>query len=249
MSWADDEGFRPGDRDVIDLWRFALDENDATALETSWAALAPDERTRAERLIIPAKRRQFVVGRARLRTILARHLDRDPASLTFAYGAHGKPEIPEYPELSFNLSHSGDTALLGVCFARRLGVDVEETRPGRDFVAIAEHFFSGEERAALDRIGDATRAHAFYRAWTRKEAYLKAIGTGLSFASTRFTITFDPDRPSSVVATEYPGDRPENWRVVDVEPGRSCAAALCVEANADASPPHVRTWQFGARSG
>ena len=158
---------------TLDLWRI-----DLTLRDEDWRLLTADEAERARRIIIDAKRDQKAAARARLREILARYVGSSPEQLVFEYGEHGKPSLADFAGLSFNLSHSEQFALLGVTREVRIGVDVEHAREGRAFEDIAERFFSPTEYEVLMGLEPSARPRAFYRAWTRKEAYLKAWGTG-----------------------------------------------------------------------
>ena len=221
--WRPAGHWTPPADDVIDVWRFDLSLRDG-----DWDVLSPDEAQRARRIIVPDKSEQRAAARARLRHILARYLDADPAGLRFEYGEHGKPALSRDAAPSFNLSHSGSVGLIGVTDGVRIGVDVEYAAPGRAFSAIAKRFFSRAESADLDALSEPERPFAFYRAWTRKEAYLKAWGTGLTFPSDRFTIQYTHG-PGRLVATHMPGDEPAGWRFANVEAGPEYAGAICFE--------------------
>ncbi|PRP92231.1 4'-phosphopantetheinyl transferase psf-1 [Enhygromyxa salina] len=225
---------RPG---VLDLWEIDL----ARPISESDRDLLSDEETaKADRIIIESKRRQSYRARAELRRLLARYLDTDPRALCFSYGEHGKPALVADPEqgpapLCFNLSHSGTVGLVGVIYERpqlRLGVDVEEARPGREFASIAESFFAPDEVEVFRRLPSTEEPAAFYRAWTRKEAYLKAIGTGLSFSSTAFSISYGRDEPAQLLRTERAGDAAHRWRMADLPCPAGYAAAACWDGEA-----------------
>ncbi len=224
VRWTSPADFEPAD-DVVDLWCFPLVERPDDA-----GVLDPDELARAEKLIIESKRRQFIAGRARLRSILAHHyLGQAATDVRFDYGEHGKPSLPGHPELAFNLSHSHELALLGVTRGVRLGVDVEHRRPGRAFAAIAERFFADDEIEVLRAAAPELQPQLFYRAWAQKEAYLKAWGTGLTFSSRGFSVALAPEQPAAVLATTMPNDDPSRWRVRDVVVPGDYAAAVCWE--------------------
>lgn len=220
---------------VLDVWEIDLakpiSESDRNLLNT-------EETAKADRIIVEPKRRQSYRARADLRRILGLYLDADPRGLSFCYGEHGKPALlcevdGAAPPLSFNLTHSGRVALVAVVFERptlQLGVDVEEARPGREFVSIAESFFAPDEVAVFRRLPVTEHTAAFYRAWTRKEAYLKAIGTGLSFSSTAFSIAFGRDEPAQLLRTKREGDAARRWQMLDLPCPPGYAAAACWDA-------------------
>ncbi|MFA7534972.1 MAG: 4'-phosphopantetheinyl transferase superfamily protein [Desulfuromonadales bacterium] len=166
--------------DEAHLWRVSLADAEKSYLRHK-NLLSPDELARAERLRLPEKAHAFAAGRTRLRQILGRYLDLAPTELSFVYGPHGKPALnPEhYCTLHFNLAHSGDLLLLAVA-GRPLGVDLERIDPALDFAPLAERFFTPAEQAALRQAPPHRRRRAFYRLWTRKEAYLKGRGGGFS---------------------------------------------------------------------
>ncbi len=222
---------------TFDLWEIDLAR---PISESDRAMLSAEETAKADRIIVEPKRRQSYRARSELRRILALYLGGDPRELCFVYGEHGKPALALGPRgepapLCFNLSHSGDVALVGVIHERprlQLGVDVEEARPGREFASIAESFFAADEVAVFRRIPAAEQQAAFYRAWTRKEAYLKAIGTGLSFASTAFSISYGRDDEPRLLRTERPGDEVRRWRMLDLPCPAGYAAAACWDGEA-----------------
>lgn len=166
----------------VHVWRIALDQANWSAFLAS-GGLADDEVARARGFQIEDGRRRFVVCRANVRMILARYLDCRPADVVFRTGAHGKPFLdPDvHPQrLRFNVSHSHELALVGVTAAGELGVDIEHVRPLHDVDALVERYFASRERQAFARAAPADRLRTFFRHWTLKEAYLKALGVGLS---------------------------------------------------------------------
>ncbi len=224
--------------DVIDIWRL-----DLTVLDEDWDLLSPDETERARRIVVADKSGQKASSRAHLRRILSRYTDIDPAGLQFEYGEHGKPALSEHSNPSFNLSHSETVGLVAVTADLRIGIDVEHRRDGRDFSGLAHRFFSTDESAEFERLSEADWPEAFYRAWTRKEAYLKALGTGLSFPSNGFSIDFAAGGPGRVVSTDMPADDPSVWRFADIELGAHYAGALCFEG----PDRPIRWWEIRTR--
>jgi 4'-phosphopantetheinyl transferase len=169
--------------DSLHLWRVRLDES--CARSDLFRILSPDEKARAQRLRIPSKANAFIVGRARLRQILARYLDRPPAELTFTRGPQGKPALAACHggELHFNLAHSGAWMLLAVTSVGPVGVDLERIDPALDFAPLVRRYFSSAEQEVLNHASPARQRRTFYRLWTGKEAFLKGRGEGFAGAS------------------------------------------------------------------
>ncbi len=182
------------------LWRMPLagevSDQDAGLLDD-------DERARAARFVFERDRRRFVAAHAGLRRLLGAHLGREPAALRFEAGEFGKPWLRDEPRCAFSLSHSGDEALLALCDDGEIGVDLEALRGVRDIDALARQCLAPAELVAFGATPEAERELAFLRAWTRKEACLKALGTGLQVAPTAVETGLDAlDRR---VAVEMPG--------------------------------------------
>jgi 4'-phosphopantetheinyl transferase len=193
--------------------------------------LSASERQRATRYLDTKYAQRFVVGRATLRRLLAACLDLEPAEITFEYGPHGKPELPTtHSMLRFNVSHSGDMLLCALAAGREVGVDIEEMRAGMPVDHLAQRFFSPAEVQALEALPSGDRVPAFYQIWTRKEAYLKARGDGLTVPLSAFSV--HQPGPDGVVAVAGPelSTSPATWRVFDVPVRHGCAAALALAA-------------------
>jgi 4'-phosphopantetheinyl transferase len=196
--------------------------------------LSPDEVRRAERLFFEADRRRFVVARGVLRAILGRYLTLPPAELRFCYGPHGKPELaPEHGDgrLHFSLAHSYGLALYAVTYDRLVGIDVEYMRPHLAGRAVAERFFAPVEVERLAALPEEVQGEAFFCCWTRKEAYLKARGDGLSLPIDGFYVSPSPgEGPVELCTPTYPLEA-ERWCLRSLEPGPGYAAAVAVEGS------------------
>jgi 4'-phosphopantetheinyl transferase len=178
--------------------------------------LSPDEIARANCFRFERDRRRFVAGRSVLRRELGRRIDRTPSELTFRYGPYGKPSLTD-TDIVFNVSHSGRAALYAFAPSGELGVDVEllaHTRDDDDDVAA--QFFSSGEVATLAEQPSAERPAAFLRCWTRKEAFIKARGEGLSLPLQDFDVDFTPGRPPALLQTAWSADEPREWTLVDL---------------------------------
>lgn len=161
----------------VDLWRVSLDEQSDTIVEQLGEFLSDDEQSRADAFHFERDCRRFVVGRGVLRVLLGRYLDRAPQDVLFTYGPNGKPYLIE-DQVSFNLAHSEGLAVFAFTRAGDVGIDVERVRDLPDWPAITATCFPAEERRRVQDAAPADRLPEFFRAWTRQEARLKAVGTG-----------------------------------------------------------------------
>ncbi len=166
---------------------------DEAALAAAAALLSPDEGARADRFRFARDRRRFVVARAALRRLLGAALGQAPGRVVLLAGPEGKPELAGHP-VHFNLSHSGDLAAIALCRDAELGVDIEQIRPLDDLDGLIATTCSPREAAALAALAPFRRREAFFRVWTRKEAYLKALGTGLAVPLDSVSVTVAPGR-------------------------------------------------------
>lgn len=200
---------------------------------SDWEALlGPDERERAHSFHFPEDWQRYVYGRGLLRWLLGSYLELDPAALKFTYSEHGKPELAaglSPRPLHFNLSHSGTKLLLAFAWERRVGADVEQVTGNRDLEQIAKRFFSPAERTALLALEGNTRKEAFYLCWSRKEAFLKAVGDGLSMPLDQFDVAVHPGKPAALLATRPDPTEAERWEMHGVDMGPGYAAAVVLE--------------------
>ncbi|MCE6950259.1 4'-phosphopantetheinyl transferase superfamily protein [Cereibacter sphaeroides] len=200
----------------IELWTWELDRPGEAAL------LAPDERTRAAAFATETLRARFIAGRSGLRLRLGAHLGLDPARIAFRYNRFGRPELPGGP--SFNLSHCGGLAALALCSSAAVGVDIEAIRPIER--AVATRFFAPSELQALEPLAGADWEQAFFRLWTRKEAFLKAVGTGLDTPLASFDVTAE-DSPRLIRAE---GQRVQDWTLIHLSLAPDLPGAVAVES-------------------
>jgi 4'-phosphopantetheinyl transferase len=189
--------------------------------------LNDEERGRADRFRFPLHRDQFVIARGALRHLLARFLSIAAGDVVFQYAPKGKPQCKTDPGMRFNLSHSGGMALYAFTRNREVGVDIEQHREMKDLEAIARRFFAAGEVEDLMSLAPEDRLDAFFRCWTRKEAFIKAVGDGLSLPLDSFRVSLLPDQPASMVDT--PPGQHEKWQLADVTPCTGYSAALVVE--------------------
>jgi 4'-phosphopantetheinyl transferase len=219
---------RPGD---VHLWRTSLDLQGAT-LERLNGALDDGEKARAERFRLAEGRARFTAARGILRDILARYAGLEPAGLQFGYQPSGKPFLlagtgPR--DLQFNLSHSHGMGLYAVTLGRPVGVDVERVRQGAEFPRIAERFFTAKEAEALRSCAPHDYADAFFRCWTRKEAFIKASGKGFALGLASFEVSIEPGDSDALLGVTGDPAAWQRWRLADVDVASGFAAAVAVE--------------------
>ena len=197
------------------------------------AILAADEEARADRYRLERDRRRFVVRRAVLRLGLVEWLDLPPERLRFGYGAEGKPHL-RYPDvgLQFNLSHSEGLAVYACALGRPVGIDIERVRAHRDLGAVAARFFSPLERARLRAPPAPLRVEAFYRCWTRKEAHVKVVGSGLSVPLHDFDVTLVLGEPAALARVLDRPSEPRRWRMQSLPLPCGYLGAIVVGAGA-----------------
>lgn len=188
--------------------------------------LSADERERVARFQFEHLRRSFTLTRGALRIILGHYLDVPPGGIPFEYGPKGKPNLAAPTRVAFNVSHSGELALFAFTLDCELGVDVEQIRPMADMRRIAGQFFCEEESAELMTLPADLRERAFFLCWTRKEAYIKAIGDGLSAPLDSFRVTLRPDDPPRFIHLERDTDAAAQWTLHDLNLSRDYATAL-----------------------
>ncbi len=176
--------------------------------------LATDEHARADRFRFERDRSRYIVGRATLRLLLARYMGAEPAELEIGYGEFDKPYLDGGP--SFNLSHSGHVALYAFAAAGELGIDVELDDADLSREQIAERFFSPVEVGVLRALPTDVQPRAFLTCWTRKEAFIKARGDGLSLALESFDVTLAPSVPAALLRTAWCAEEAAEWRIEDL---------------------------------
>ncbi len=217
------------------VWRIRLEWPSASVGRLR-GELSTDEQERAARFHFEADQLRFIVSHAALRQILGTYVDRPARDMRFAYGPKDKPRLVDEcggREVRFNLSHSGDVALLAVTGAREVGVDVERIRALADRDRLARRFFSPQEVAVLERLPSESRSEAFFTCWTRKEAYLKALGGGISIGLDQFDVSPVPGEPAALLSHRSDPGETTRWTLHDIRPGPGYAGALAVEAPCD----------------
>lgn len=231
----------PGFHDKsVQIWTTRLDAADCE-LEFAAMTLSGAERERAEAFLDAGERRRFIITRWSVRILLGEFLREPPERIQLRVNEFGRPELARDAGLDFNVSHSESVALIGLAAQGRVGVDIERVSELRDPLRLAEIALSTNERAALERLPEAERDDAFYRAWTRKEAYAKARGTGIFTGFQEFDVSLDVDPRVPAPATRYlKGDR-YAWSMHHLQLPGYVGAAICAVGFGRSRRQHARS--------
>lgn len=203
--------------------------------------LSPDEQARADRFYFQKDRDRFEVARGILRLILSRYLNVPPQELQFHYSPTGKPSLadPIEPSLCFNLSHSEQLALYAIAW-RTVGIDIEQIRSECDYEGIAERFFSPSEQTALSQLSPDLKLQGFFNGWTRKEAFLKATGQGLTIPLDQLVVSLKPDEPARILRTDWNPAAASRWSIANLQVEAGYAAAIAAAGQGW----QIVKWQF-----
>src|SRR5579872_6085667 len=225
-----------GERDVH-VWCVKLIGSDE-AVAAFEKTLSAREADRCARFYQTPHRRAYAISHGVLRQLLGRYLGMAPEQIEFQYGRADKPELANASaDLAFNMSHSGDLAVYAFARQCQLGVDVEHVRPLPDLELVAARFFGPEERSDLLALDGQERTHAFFRCWTRKEAFIKATGDGLSMRLDHFRVSLAP-RQAALIHAEQGDVR--CWHMSHLEPATDYVGAVAYDGVAR----EMRLWWF-----
>jgi 4'-phosphopantetheinyl transferase len=225
----------------VHVWRVELNQPEPS-LEKFRETLEEQELDRASRFHFEKHRRHFTAGRGVLRQLLSQYLGTKPEQLRLSYGAYGKPALNgEHKDsrLRFNMSHSHEVALFAFAEDRELGVDVEHIRTDFASEEVARRFFSRREVETFNALPRHDQVAAFFKCWTRKEAFIKVIGKGLSQPLDKFDVTLG--LPAALLWVS--GDDASRWSLYDLEVGGDYAGALAVEGQVS----RIRCWHMTSR--
>lgn len=231
--------------DEVHVWRASVLQPPAT-IQYWRSLLSEDEVARAERFYFEKDRHRFIVSHGLLRVLLARYLNTpflNASQLRFCNNDYGKPSLDlgmQDRTLNFNLSHSDELVLFAFTYVRQIGVDIEYMRPDLDYQSLAEHYFSSLEHQMLQALPASARLEAFYQCWTRKEAYIKARGKGLSIPLDVFDVSLRPDEPAMVLGSREDPQETERWKLYALHSDSNYASALAVEGHGW----HLHCWQY-----
>ena len=228
----------------VHCWSADLDVPPGTSARL-YAILAAEERSRSERFRYERDRRRFIVAHGVLRGLLGRYLETQPSEIAYVYNAFGKPDLGGGggSRLKFNLSHSGDLALIAIAPGSNVGVDLESIQARSDYPEIARCFFSSADLGQLNAYPPERYAEAFLGCWTRKEAYLKARGVGLAVPLDSFSVPTAPGPASGPVGLDVTANDSEparRWSFYALQPAPGHIGALAIEGTGW----RLRQWQL-----
>ncbi|MUL38597.1 4'-phosphopantetheinyl transferase family protein [Gloeocapsopsis dulcis] len=228
-SWASPSSNITLSSNAVHVWRVTLDVH-ATIVHSLFATLCATEKQRAERFYLQLHRDRFIVGRGVLRQILASYLQIHPSEINFSYNSYGKPSlvVADAEPLRFNLSHSQELALIAVTQSYDIGVDLESVRSDFPCQQIAERFFSPTEVAVLRSLPPDLQTTAFFTCWTRKEAFIKATGKGLSLPLDTFDVSLIPGEPAKLLYTAWDESEAQRWALQEIIPGFGYVGAIAL---------------------
>ncbi len=235
-------------KDQIHLWRVDLDGLSVPP-QQCLGVLSVDERERAERFRFELHRQRFVRCRYLLRTLLAGYIGTQAQCVTFVYSSYGKPNLGgehQSSSIRFNVSHSDRMGLLGFTLGRQIGVDIEAIRQDIDVEQISARFFSEVERRALARLSQELKVPAFFRCWTRKEAFIKAKGEGLSLPLADFDVSIE-STGARITGTRPDPEEARRWQLISPVENHDYAVALAFERTGE--EPVLHQYQLGDGAG
>jgi len=216
----------------IHIWKIPLVQSIHT-IETFEGALSQDEHSRSARYHFEKDKQKFIIARGSLRMILGQYLNISPDQIEFIYNDYGKPGLDKGcgdKKISFNLAHSDNWAVCAIVNKHIIGIDIEKIRTLPDVAQIAERFFSDAEFADYQIVLEEHKISAFFNCWTRKEAFIKAIGEGLSHPLDKFIVTLADNVPAKLVEVEDDPDEAANWEMISFNPAPGYIGAVAIRA-------------------
>lgn len=211
----------------VHVW--AVDLDAITLTENFFcSSLSHEEKTRRDKLVFERDRKRFALAREIQRRILSHYISVKPESVEYNYNKYGKPEIRSHIKVGFNISHSDGMLLFAIASNRQVGIDIEKIKDIKDILLIAESYFSDIEIKELKNLPDRVKTDAFFTCWTRKEAFIKAIGKGLSYSLKDFSVSVSPASKPELIHPKN-GVNSSEWSIFDMSPPDKFKAALIVE--------------------
>jgi len=240
-DWCPPPGKPVLDEGSVHVWQSKLAATTAE-IDEYLALLSADERTRARRFHFDKDRNRYIIRRSVLRKLIAGYIDEAPTAIRFEYNEYGKPRLcaEHNSNLHFNLSFSDELSLFAFSRNQSIGIDIEIHDTGISAIEIAEQYFSAAESEALLALATDQQHSAFYNCWTRKEAWIKARGKGLSIPLDSFAVSLAPGEAARLVSVENNPEAGCHWSMFTLEPAPEYTAALAVEGQCQS--PRLFTW-------
>jgi 4'-phosphopantetheinyl transferase len=214
------------DNRAISLW-----QGEITATEADyphyWRILDQAEQHQANAFKNEQLRRRYVEIHARLRILLGNAVNANPEQLRIHKAEYGKPYLADYPELAFNLSHTANKMVVAIAYDCELGVDIELCRARENLAALVDKCFAEEEKSHWQQLPESQQTYAFYRFWTRKEAFVKATGRGIALGLEQCVI--NPENPKELLRIPKDYGLASGWLMQDVDLGESICGALAAK--------------------
>ncbi|RMD93916.1 MAG: 4'-phosphopantetheinyl transferase superfamily protein [Calditrichaeota bacterium] len=229
-------------RNEVHVWYASLEQSKNFLYRLS-RTLSVQELQRAQRFYFQKDREHYIIAHGILRDILSRYLKIEPTQLNFYCNPFGKPYLTENSGgqfLKFNLSHSDGIAMYAIAHNREVGIDVERIRPDFASEQIAERFFSQQEIAILRSLPENLQVEGFFNCWTRKEAFIKAIGQGLSFGLDKFAVSLTPEEPARLLNVYDCSQKVRDWVLEEISFNSHFKAAIAVQGNQCS----LKKWQW-----
>ncbi len=225
-------------KDHIDIWLCDLKQLSGD-INIIYSILSEDERERADKLKVEDKKQQYIITRGALRQRLGLLTNIEPKDFVFEYLEHGKPVLAnnhQCADITFNVSHSNDLALIAIAQEQTIGIDIEKINHESDHQALMTRFFSKAEQAEFQTMPDTNKARAFCACWTRKEAFIKAVGDGVSYGLDKFDVAVDPENQTPDINLHKPSE--ERWSAINLPINDEYMASLV----GDRDSLSVRCW-------
>ena len=225
-------------KDHIDVWLCDLKQLSGD-INSFYSILSENERDRADKLKVDDKKQQYIITRGTLRQRLGLLTNIYPEVFEFNILEHGKPVLvndARFSNITFNVSHSHDLALIAIAQKQNIGIDIEKINHESNHLALMTRFFSKAEQTEFQTIPDANKAKAFCACWTRKEAFIKAVGDGVSYGLDKFDVTVDTDKQAPVINLHKPSE--ETWSAISLPVNDNYMACLV----SDRDSLRVRCW-------
>jgi 4'-phosphopantetheinyl transferase len=232
-DWTSPAGSLMIEEGELHVWRANLDVPDRD-IQAMQSLLSPEELERSNRFFFLRDRYRFIVSHACVRSVLSRYLRIDPDQLSFEQNSFGKPAVigvSTEMKIEYNLTHSRGFALVAATRGLQVGVDVEYIRSDFGGLNIARRFFSNAEYHVLLSLPAELQSEAFFRCWTRKEAFIKAKGKGLLFPLDEFDVTVHPEEPPALISTRADPEEAARWSLVQADPAYDYCGAVAVESS------------------